>query len=316
MCFIVWLSLRNANLDRYLPERLQNAIQDFKARLGFSRRIRLPPSSGRDPEEAIANLSIHNGDSSDEEGDHDDELPLAHRWQNGSSHSRQSTTKRRSRGVPSLADRFVSLFTGRGQASAYGLLGGGSRANGRYFQEDEEEDPEGSILNLPTLANHNGVQNHSRQPEHQNRRVTKPKTSPSLFKLDTSDLDAPLLQSNFTLSPSRISQANPFSSLGDLGSPTLGYGFPRSPIRSPSLSRTPSLVAIAEETSPSPRNSAEHSQQSTPTFPNFRPASMARAASFTRSASTDSGTSSSRMGESSVPDWASAVSTQRPRSDT
>lgn len=319
MIFILWLSLRSANLERYLPEPVLNYLQDLNDRLGLSRRIRLPASylsSDRDAGDAIANLSIHNGDSSDDE-DHDDELPLAHRRQNGHRSGGRSLEKHRSQRKGGLGDRFLSLFTGRGQASAYGLLGEPSTRypNGQSFQEDEDEEAEGSVLQLPTLASSRSVSNHAyKQPQPKDR----PKSSSSLFKLDMADLDAPILQPNFTHSPQRQSQSNPLYSFNEgLGSPALGQGFPRSPIRSPSLSRTPSLNAIAEETSPPPRNSSE-GEHRTPIFPNFQPASMSRV-SMSRSGSTDSGTSSSygttgRAGESSLPDWASAVSTQRPRS--
>ena len=304
MAFIIWLSLRNANLARYIPVPVQNYLQDLNERLGLSRRIRLPASytsfgqNSQDRGEAITNLSIHNGDSSDDEDDHDDELPLAHRWQNGSA--------RRFRQGGSQLNRLISLFTGKGQASSYGLLNGNANhtSNG-YRLDDEEEEADGTVLQLPNLPASN---NPARQAQ-QTRK--KPKSSPSLFTLDTADLDAPAIGSNFTLSPSRLFQANPFASFnGSLGSPDLaranaGYGFPRSPIRSPSLSRTPSLGAIAEETSVSPRGSHETARKS---------------ANMSRNASTDSGTSSGydaqSRAETSLPDWASAVSTQRPRSDS
>ena len=328
MLFILWLSLRNANLARYLPEPVQNYLQDLDERLGLSRRIRLPASyasfgqNSQDRGEAIANLSIHNGDSSDEEGDNDDELPLARRWENGHG-GRNGFRSHAIRRKESTLNRLISLFTGRGQASAYGLLGGQSsgRSNGGYHLEEDDADEEagggGHILQLPNLntSNSNPVRNHIRRSQPPTK---KQKSSPSLFTLDTADLDAPALAPNFTLSPSRTSQSNPFASFSEglgsprsTGSPNIGYGFPRSPIRSPSISRTLSLVAIAEETSLSPRGSSETVER-----PNF-----AQTASMSRSASTDSGTSSSygassRAEDRSLPDWASAVSTQRPRSNT
>lgn len=281
MLFIIWLSLRN--LSHLLPVRVQHAIQDFSDRLGIASHIRLlehnvnPRSarSGNNPRADVPfGIDLDEGSSDDE--DDDDELPLATRF----AHQQDSSFGKSGR--QQKLDRIVRLFSGGIQhARGYGPLGS---SNVNYTQDEDEE----RVLDLPNLPS---SYNYDRRKKQNASATSTTTTSPTtLFQADYQEGDASPLPSKFSLSNTRFHASGPLS-------PSLDRNTPRSPIRSPSLSRTPSLVAIVEETSVSPRSSTEHT----------RPKRTDSPVQLESSELDRSGSGSSHSQE--LPDWASARST-------
>lgn len=266
MLFIIWLSLRN--LSHLLPLRVQHAIQDLSERLGVARHIRLleqnehlGATSGNRHMAASFAMDLDEGSSDDD----DDELPLATRFNQHDSTFRKAGTQQK-------LDRIVRLFSGGIQhARGYGHI------PGEPAHEDEER-----VLDLPSLPS----------PSHYGKRHNPAASSPSpktLFQTDPHDGDASPLPAQVSLPNARYSNTGPLS-------PSLDRSYPRSPIRSPALSRTPSLVAIAEESSVSPRSSFDVQR------PNqFDSPGPELSAELRRSAS---GSSQSQT----LPDWATARS--------
>lgn len=268
MLFIIWLSLRN--LSHLLPLRVQHAIQDFSDRLGLARHIRLLEHNDSSDRQG-GNTDVPFGIDLDEgsSDDDDDELPLASRF-NGQPPSFGSSGRRQK------LDRIVRLFSGGIQrAKGYGNL-----AN-----SDEEEE---RVLDLPNLPSTN--QHYRREGPTNTSSATT-----TLFRADSQEGDASPLPAQFSLSPARP-QLNSSFVPGPLSPSTDRIYSPRSPIRSPSISRTPSLDAIVEETSVSPRTSIELTRQAHTQSPvEMESAVMSRF-----------GSGSSHSQE--LPDWASARS--------
>ncbi|KAK9897818.1 hypothetical protein P389DRAFT_62108 [Cystobasidium minutum MCA 4210] len=231
MLFIIWLSLRN--LSHLLPLRIQHAIQDISDRLGLARHIRLLsrddaslyPSLSSGDHSAPFGIDLDEASSDDEEDD--DELPLASRFNQQSSSFGKASRQRK-------LDRIVRLFSGGiQQARGYGNIA------------NSEEQDEERVLDLPNLPSSSQYKPRIKSSE--------PSASQQLFSANAEEGDASPLPSQFYFSPSR----QPCGPVGGPLSPSAERVHPRSPFRSPSLSRTPSLDAIVEETPVSPRTSTQ-----------------------------------------------------------
>ena len=258
MLFILWLCLRNAS--QLLPIRVQYKLQHLADNLVGRGRIRLLDTPGiynTDDRSHRSQFTL-DLDGSSSEDDDDDELPLATVGEpyNGKGGRRK-------------LERIANLF------------GGISHQSNRYRQAnlDAEEQPE-RIVDLPITHSNRSVYAPSNRSSHR----ASGSASTSLFRTDSAEMDAPTLPPHFSLPSSpTIPPQSPFER-------TSSFNHLRSPTRSPALSRTPSLVAIQEETSASPRSSIDKS-----TYPAISSHSMARDYS-----------SSSASSEQELPDWASA----------
>lgn len=233
------------------------------------------------------------GDSDDEAGD--DELPQF-----------PTHSSSRTRGIAGT----LQASKDRIEEAILSLVAGRSR---RFRRLPEQEDPEAAserVLVLPNISsrhttntykpNRASETNGSARPD-ASRQSSRPTST--LFHRDSADADAPPLPSYFNInhhqSPTRY-YSRTGSGLGDRTPPLSA----RSPtIRSPALSRTPSLLAIAEEASVSPPATSSDAT------------SKAKPFSYIRRKSSSSASASSGS-EQGFQDWASAVSgTSRRRDD-
>lgn len=183
-------------------------------------------------------------DESDDGHDDDDELPLANMA------GPQGMLGRAKREIK--LNRIVSLLSGKGSAVRHagyenGYLGNGDLENDGRGQEER-------ILDLPRLKTTNVVSGGYRPRSGSSASSThssmngSPKVASgggTLFRADASESDAPSLPHHFA--SHHFSNAQPLSPAS-----------PRS-MKSPSLSRRPSLLAIQEqeESSVSPRSSTD-----------------------------------------------------------
>jgi hypothetical protein len=264
MLFIIWLSLRN--LSHLLPLPIQNAIQDISDRLHLHIRSHIRLLDPRDtagnaggnysrryhPQQQQQGIPFNLDPDDASSEDDDDELPLvslsSHNDDGPSSYFGKAGRSRK-------LDRMVRLFSGTGTSQR-------SRGYGQLGNADTHEEDEESVLDLPNLSastqrfnpnNTERIRQHRQQQQQQRNPPNIPPHPSILFQASTHENDASPLPTHFS----------PFTSpiKGPL-SPSLERGiYPRSPLRSPSLSRTPSLVAIVEETSVSPRSSTDQQRR-------------------------------------------------------
>ena len=239
---------------------MQYAMQDFADKAFGRSRIRLVDMPGREQGDGRiyrANVPSYFDEGSTDDGDdNDDELPLATVGQHAA--------RRQGRGRN--FDRIAGFFGGKGH------LGNCHEQAGFLDPEAQQE----YILDLPSTRTTLSGKKYGKASRSISRASVS--SSSSLFRTDSSDADAlplPLSKSRMTsISGERSTVQNT-----------------RSPTRSPSLSRTPSLTAIQEEASiPKRAFIGEHEDDS-------------KASPFM----TRADSSSSRSSEQELPDWASAV---------
>jgi hypothetical protein len=245
MAAILWLCLRN--VTQLLPLKVQRILQDLVDRAFGRGRIQLLDDSHHYGISENRRPGIPMGLEGDSD-DEDDELPQFPTQSAG-----------RARGITGT----LQASKDRMEAAILSLVAGRSQ---RFRRSPDEEDPEAAsdrILVLPNISSRHTANTYKPGLSLQTNDCpetpdsARPSTRPTstLFRRDSADADAPPLPSYFNInhhhqSPTRYHSR---SGSGDRTPPLSA----RSPtIRSPALSRTPSLLAIAEESSISPPSSS------------------------------------------------------------